>query len=139
MKKILILTAVGVFMTVPAMAVQKCIAKPEYDGEGTSFGDSYNEMDWGYQYSNGVKIKGITTCSNKEGTFASTTESLTHSGGSEDRFCWGRVISPAITPWIYSESYQTGEECAYWCNSDYKYYPGYDSEFINVIFNSLSN
>ena len=139
MKKILILTAVGVFMTVPAMAVQKCIAKPKIDGEGTSFGGFGSGMDWGYRYSNGVEIKGITTCSNKEGTFASTTESLTHSGGSEDRFCWGRVISPAITPWIYSESYQTGEECAIWCNTDYAYYSEFNVEFLDVIFNSLSN
>lgn len=73
-----------------------------------------SSMDWSNTCS-GIQVKGMAYCSSDSGnaTNRDTKEYLLRSPNdtSLNRWCWCRVISPGVTPWIFGSEYLTTEQC----------------------------
>lgn len=66
--------------------------------------------DWSASCS-GVAIKGVAACSSNSGsaTNRDTRTSLTIS--ETNNWCWCRVVSPGVTPWILGSEYVSESDC----------------------------
>ena len=115
MKNIVMLSAILAVVSVPAAAVQKCVAL----GRGTTCeaprGLSQSptgKADWELTCrtnSTSVTVKGIGVCSPVSGTTSSPVSSLTTSKCSSAGscpaavYCWCRMLSPALSQWVAIE------------------------------------
>lgn len=122
MKKLLTLTAVGTLLTAPASAVQKCVALDLDTTQCTASYASNHSTEWSVDCTTdgvSVPITGIATCSrtagSEEGEFVDTVEMP---GSTGEWYCWCKMISPAVSPWVYYSSMSYSfcwQKCAYYC------------------------
>ena len=101
----------------PATAVTKCVALNS-STRCTSENPGYNVADWTSTCTtNGVStpISGIGICSANAGsaTGATATELEISSTADENVNCWCRMISPAVSHWVFHRS--LGNSCARHC------------------------
>ena len=112
--------------TTGAHAVTKCVA---LDGNGNycrggSVGDN-GDIDW---YSTcfstatsdeaGTQIRGIGVCSSSEGYRGYDREpEITLSGISleDNKNCWCRIISPAVSEWVFHSEFASSMFCTQGC------------------------
>ena len=118
MKKILTLTAVGVILTVPAMAVVQCVQKPEYNdhGELDGIGGGAGSADWTFETSN-VTFTGVAVCSSSVSIFGTYTalDSISMSEtGSSNSYCWCKMTHPASSRWVFRDS-NSVSDCTSYC------------------------
>ncbi|MBE6460029.1 MAG: hypothetical protein E7009_03545 [Alphaproteobacteria bacterium] len=128
MKKLLTLTAVGAILTAPATAVQKCVTldsskkctRHETNSEGyykvnqnlTCYGTNNEE----------VEVTVISACVDTGSTYAQGAaldnieriDSLDAYGN--DR-CWCKMVSPAVSKWVYIDGDEDFEWCAKSCTN----------------------
>lgn len=136
MKKILILTAVGAILTVPAMAVVQCVA---LDASVVATDTSYGSSDWTAVFPN-MTIKGVATCGGTSQTSNQLSDDVLVGDGSN---CWCRVISPFITSWVWAnegglnDPNDCYESCAYLCVNDMRYSSG--SSWRTKLYNAIIN
>ena len=127
----------------PATAVTKCVAlnsnttcTQEYPGDNVS--------DWTSTCTtNGVStpIKGIGICSADKGNAVGSTATVLRISATldENANCWCRMISPAVSRWVFSNTHSPAEICPQAC-SDYctgKIWN--DAAFRSAMFGSLSD
>ena len=137
MKNIVMLSAILAVVSVPAAAVQKCVAL----GSGTTCtapgGVSRpptGKADWSLTCrtnSTSVTVNGIGVCAGQVGNSTpldSLTISTCFSTGScpaegEAVNCWCRMLSPALSQWMHSGLAHTTEyDCMYNCAAEcYQY------------------
>ena len=135
MKNIVMLSAILAVVSVPAAAVQKCVAL----GRGTTCeaprGLSQSptgKADWELTCrtnSTSVAVHGVGVCAATSGTTSSPVSSLTTSKCSSAGscpaavYCWCRMLSPALSQWVYSGlHYRSEAQCMYNCAADcYQY------------------
>ena len=130
MKNIVMLSAILAVVSVPAAAVQKCVAL----GRGTTCtapGKLSNpptgKADWELTCTTNresVTVKGIGVCAGQVGNptpLDSLTISTCFSTGQcpaegEAVNCWCRMVSPALSQWVYSGMrYRSESECVNQC------------------------
>lgn len=138
MKKLLTLTAVGAILSTPASAVQKCVALDKNDTQCTSSYSSYRgKANWEATCTtNGVSvpIKGIAACSQEAGPVPGAVNfddsqvaiellpTVASNGMYNNNNCWCRIISPAISRWVYTgETYADVADCTYNCAKECAY------------------
>lgn len=137
MKKTLILTALGATIMSPAIAaVQKCVSLQATENYTSLFGSAVEVKcaDWGAIGSTSkITVEGVGVCSNNAGT-SSTRDNLSFdtSSTTNNKYCWCKMISPAISKWVYSGGNKTSEatclrDCAANCAAAMQYsnYRGY--------------
>ena len=135
MKNIVMLSVILAVVSVPAAAVQKCVAL----GRGTTCeaprGLSQSptgKADWELTCrtnSTSVAVHGVGVCAATSGTTSSPVSSLTTSKCSSAGscpaavYCWCRMLSPALSQWVYSGlHYRSEAQCMYNCAADcYQY------------------
>ena len=147
MKKQIIIIAglVSVIMTPPASAVTKCVALNSSSTTCTSDFLQYEyHIDWAATCTtNGVStpISGIGICSGTQGAsqYATATELDTFLTSDDNRYCWCRMISPAVSRWVfYGSTASAGvcdRRCAYICANVIH---GVEA-FRSALFGSLSD
>ena len=114
MKNIVMLSAILAVVSVPAAAVQKCVAL----GSGTTCEapgglsrPPTGKADWSLTCrtnSTSVTVKGIGVCSPVSGTTSSPVDSLTTSTcisssscpAGDAVYCYCRMVSPALSQWV---------------------------------------
>ena len=132
MKNMVMLSAILAVVSVPAAAVQKCVAL----GRGTTCeaprGLSQSptgKTDWKLTCTTNresVTVSGIGVCSASSGTTSSPVDSLTTSrcfsagscpaSGGDALYCWCRMLSPVLSQWVAIQmSYASESECLYNC------------------------
>ena len=146
MKKLLTLTALGAILTTPTIAVQKCVA---LDASNTTCTSNYEEYDsnpdWGATCTtNGVSvsIKGAVTCSKTAGSAVGEVYSgyLPTGGSNKDKLhCWCKIISPAISSWVYLTDYDSTNLCIGDCARYCAYKIQSEAALRQGLFSSLSN
>ena len=146
MKKQIIIIAglVSVIMTPPASAVTKCVALNS-STTCTSDDTQYRgHTDWAATCTtNGVStpISGIGICSSTEGAsrHATATELDTSSTIANNKYCWCKMTSPAVSRWVfYGSTASAGvcaRRCAYVCAFDVRN----TAAFRSALFGSLSD
>ena len=144
MKKHFIMAGIlATSITQPATAVTKCVAfnsdtTCEYEAP------SYNAADWTSTCTtNGIStpIKGIAICAaNKANSADFTATELEISSTIDDnKQCWCRMISPAVSRWVHIGAYGSSGTCATGCTNGCAHSPRNDSFFIMALFSSLSD
>ncbi len=145
MKKILTLTAVGVILTAPAMAVVQCVGLDAKSATCT-LSQPYGKADWSTTCTtNGtsVPIKGIAMCSNQaaDELFA-TSDAITTVSSTSDKTnvnCWCKMVEPAVSSWVFVYAETSAGNCAYNCAIDCVGLVKTMSSFRSALFGSLAN
>ena len=148
MKKLLILTAVGAMLAAPAIAVQKCVA---LNTESTECGspDPYPYLNtpwWEAICTTNDKkllIKGIGACSRlQEPTYTlaypyNTIPTVSNSSDTTNVNCWCKMISPAVSRWVFAKTHTSvgdcAASCAFYCIDHFR-----ASEFRAAMFAEIS-
>ena len=150
MKNIVMLSAILAVVSVPAAAVQKCVAL----GSGTTCTapgglsrPPTGKADWSLTCTTrgtSVTVNGIGVCAGQVGNSTPLVDSLTistcFSTGScpaegEAVNCWCRMLSPALSQWVYSGlSYRSESECVNHCASTCYQYLIDKQAFRNRLF-----
>ena len=140
--KIIIAGLVCIITAPPAPAVTKCVALNSSTTCEANYGLYQNHPDWSaICTTNGVStpISGIGVCSSTKGSSYQTATELDISSTADDnKYCWCRMISPAVSHWISATSFASNDECSQNC----AYECGDRIVYGNAVFhmvNSLSN
>ena len=138
MKNIVMLSVILAVVSVPAAAVQKCVALGSRTTCAGTRGLSQQltgKTDWKLTCrtnSTSVTVKGIGVCAASSGTTSSPVDSLNTTAcfstgqcpASGDAVnCWCRMLSPALSQWVYSGlTFRSESECMYNCAAEcYQY------------------
>ena len=105
--------------TTGAHAVTKCVALNSSTTCTSSPTQYQYHTDWADTCTtNGVStpISGIGICSSTKGAYqyATATKLDISSTSDDNKYCWCRMISPAVSRWVYS-SYSSAGVCAQLC------------------------
>ena len=148
MKKHLILAgvfSVAIIQSQPAMAVTKCVALNSSSTTCTSGPTQYQyHTDWAATCTtNGVStpISGIGICSSTDGgsTGATATELDTSSTSDNNKHCWCKMTSPAVSRWVFRYSDASVGSCARFCANRCALYVREFASFRSALFGSLSD
>ena len=138
MKKHLIIAGIICVASIPsAYAVTKCV-KLTSSTTCTTF--SANGSNWSATCG-GIKIQGVAFCgSQKGGSAGATTESVTISSTSDyNKNCWCKMVSPAVSSWVFNTSTESAGACAYNCAYDCATGARNYSALRSALFSGLSD
>lgn len=130
--------------TTGAHAVTKCVAlNSSTTCDPGSITQYQNHTDWAATCTtNGVStpISGIGICSSTKGAsqYATATELDRSSTADENLNCWCRMISPAVSRWVFYSSSSAdicAKNCALLCAGTVRSY----AAFRSALFGSLSD
>ena len=129
--------------TTGAHAVTKCVALDSsttctYENPG------YNVADWTSTCTtNGVStpISGIGICSSTSGSSAgqTATELDTSSTTDDNKYCWCKMTSPAVSRWAFCSSSTSAGLCAQFCARYCARYVQERAALRSALFGSLSD
>ena len=146
MKKHLLIAAglltATIIQTQPATAVTKCVALNSTTTECS--GISHNGSEWSATCTtNGITttIRGIGVCSSTPNQSGYTVASIEYSTNpSENKECWCRMISPAVSQWVhYFNPNTSAEYCAEMCSTVCTNYLYNSSYFRGSFFKSMTD
>ena len=145
MKKHLILAgvfSVAIVQSQPAMAVTKCVALNSSTTCTIDDSQYQYHTDWASTcttYGVSTPISGIGICSSTQGSgYQTATELDTSSTSDDNKYCWCRMISPAVSRWVFSSSPPNSScdrYCAEYCMTQLYFYAAFRSR----LFGSLSD
>ena len=131
--------------TTGAHAVTKCVALNSSSTTCTSDSEQYlNHADWAATCTtNGVStpISGIGICSSTRGAsqYATATELDTSLTSDNNKHCWCKMTSPAVSRWGYIGPITSAGDCARGCAYYCAYHVQSYSGFRSALFGSLSD
>lgn len=134
---IIIFTAVALAVG-SADAATKCVAL----GSSTTCTSSPagNNADWSATCTTGstsTPIQGIAFCSNQKGSaqYATSSTITTSSTATENLNCWCKMVSPAVSSWVFIISRTSADSCAgicsYYCAAGARSYSGFRSAMFS--------
>ena len=127
----------------PADAVVKCVAL----GSATTCTApaAQNKADWTATCTTGgaaVSVQGIGFCSNQAGSaqFVKSTTLTTDGSKAENNLnCWCKMVSPAVSSWVFLETRTSASACVYGCAHNCGYHAQYTTAFRNALFSGLGD
>ena len=114
-KHLLIASLICVATIPPAMAVTKCV-KLTPSTTCTSHSGAFGQSNWSATCG-GIEIQGVAFCGSQNGgSVGATSEKVTTSSTSDDnKNCWCKMVSPAVSSWVFNVSAESAGACAYLC------------------------
>ena len=140
MKKHLIIAGIICAASIPpAYAVTKCV-KLTSSTTCTSASVSYSQSNWSATCG-GIEIQGVAFCGSQDGGSTGTTsETVTTSSVSDDnKYCWCKMVSPAVSSWVFYDSYLSTGVCLYGCARYCAVRAQNNSAFRSGLFSGLSD
>ena len=142
MKKHLIIAGIICAASIPpAYAVTKCVKLTPSTTCTSSYGAT-GQSNWSATCG-GIKIQGVAFCgSQKGGSAGATTESVTTSSNPDNnKYCWCKMVSPAVSSWVfYNYPSTTAGVCATTCAYGCALGAGQtNSAFRSALFSGLSD
>ena len=143
--KILITSAIlCAISAAPAHAVTKCVALNSSTRCTTDDSQYEYHTDWAATCTtNGVStpISGIGICSSTEGgSIGQTATELDTSLTSDDnKYCWCKMTSPAVSRWVFRISSMSAGSCARFCAFHCADGVRRNEDFWSALFGSLSD
>ena len=140
MKKHLIIAGIICSATIPpAYAVTKCV-KLTPSTTCTSTSGALGQSNWSVTCG-GIEIQGVGFCgSQKGGSAGAPTETVTISATADDNIdCWCKMVSPAVSSWVFGNSHPSAGGCAYNCARNCAYRARDYSTFRSALFSGLSD
>ena len=146
MKKngILIFGIIGAMFIGNANAVQKCVALDSSATTCTYANPGTYVVDWTSTCStNGtsVPIKGISACSSNAGVaVGNTADALTLASDTTTHVnCWCKMVSPALSSWVFSHAPASAGNCANLCAFNCASNVAFYSDFRSALFSVLGD
>ena len=140
MKKHLIIAGIICVASIPpAYAVTKCV-KLTSSTTCTNPSDSYYQSNWS-AICGGIEIQGVGFCGSQDGGSTGTkSENVTTNTGSDDnKYCWCKMVSPAVSSWVFLGSKPTAGLCAIGCANECALDARFSSAFRSALFSGLSD
>ena len=140
MKKHLIIAGIICAATIPpAYAVTKCV-KLTSSTTCTSHSGEVGQSNWSATCG-GIEIQGDAFCGSQRGGSTGTRlKKVTTSLTSDDNVhCWCKMVSPAVSSWVFVVSSTTAGGCAYNCASLCAARAQYNPDFRSGLFWGLSD
>ena len=140
MKKHLIIAGIICAASIPpTYAVTKCV-KLTSSTTCTSYSGGYNQSNWSATCG-GIEIQGVALCGSQDGGSTGTkSENVTTSSTSDDnKNCWCKMVSPAVSSWVFNRSGSAAGYCATNCASNCAFYAQINSAFRSALFSGLSD
>ena len=138
MKKHLIIAGIICAASIPpAYAVTKCVKLTPSTTCPTSSGNGSN---WSATCG-GIEIQGVAFCgSRKDGSIGATSETVTTSPNSDNnKNCWCKMVSPAVSSWVFYGSFSSAGDCAVRCAGLCGSIARNNSAFRSGLFSGLSD
>ena len=142
MKKHLLIAGLICVATIPpAAAVTKCVKQPSSSSStcsGLSAGNS--QSNWSATC-DGVSVQGIAFCGSQDGvlTGATTDAVTTNLTSDNNKYCWCKMVSPAVSRWVYAYSDGSAGYCARNCAAYCARSAGSTASFRSALFSNLSD
>ena len=138
-KNLLIAGLIGVATIPPATAVTKCVKLNSSTTCSTSSGE-YGQSNWSATCG-GVSIQGVAFCGSQNGgSVGATTDAVTTSSTSDNnKYCWCKMTSPAVSRWVFYSADTSAGDCAHACAANCAYIARYPASFRSGLFGSLSD
>ena len=138
MKKHLIIAGIICAASIPpAYAVTKCV---KLTSSTTCTTSSDNGSNWSATCG-GIEIQGVAFCgSQKGGSAGAKSETVTTSSTSDDnKNCWCKMVSPAVSSWVFNYSNASAGLCAAYCAGYCANNARNASSFRSALFSGLSD
>ena len=142
MKKHLIIAGIICAASIPpAYAVTKCVRLSSSTTCVRPYG-STGQSNWSALCSGeDIEIQGVAFCGSQEGgSMGTTSETVTISSTSDNnKHCWCKMVSPAVSSWVFSYSFTSAglcaSNCARSCGANARSY----AAFRSGLFSGLSD
>ena len=138
-KHLLIAGLLCVAIIPPAFAVTKCVKLTSSTTCSTYSGER-GQSNWSATCG-GVSIQGVAFCGSQNGgSQGATSTAVTISTTSDDnKYCWCRMISPAVSRWVFNNASLSAYTCANDCAYNCAYYAQIPTSFRSALFSNLSD
>ena len=140
MKKHLIIVGIICAASIPpAYAVTKCV-KLTPSTTCTSYSGAVGQSNWSMTCG-GIEIQGVAFCGSQNGgSIGTKSETVTTSSTSDNnKYCWCKMVSPAVSSWVFyysgTSAGNCGRNCAGNCVSAARDF----SAFRSALFSGLSD
>ena len=132
--------ATTILAVTPALAATKCVKLDTNTSCNYYNMEAGSGPDWRVMCGN-VKVTGISSCTNISGTSGQVRERVepTTSSGEDNYYCWCKMISPAISKWVFSTSFQSSGSCAIYCGNECLEDLLHGGAFQRSLFSNLSD
>ena len=139
MKKHLLIAGLICMATIPpAVAVTKCV-KLSLSTTCSSSSGEYAQSNWSATCGD-VPIQGIAFCGSQNGgSTGATTDAITNNSADNKKYCWCKMVSPAVSRWVLSSTISLGSSCAHYCARYCANYAANTASFRSAMFGSLSD
>ncbi len=141
MKKHLIIAGIICAASIPPVyAVTKCV-KLTSSTTCKRYSGATGQSNWSATCG-GIEIQGVAFCGSQDGgSEGKTSETVTTSPASEDnKNCWCKMVSPAVSSWVFSYSGSYAGSCATTCAYSCATGAGQtNSAFRSALFSGLSD
>ena len=117
MKKHLIIAGIICAASIPpAYAVTKCV-KLTSSTTCTSYSGVVGQSNWSATCG-GIKIQGVAFCGSQDGGSTGTKSGTvtTSSTSDNNKYCWCKMVSPAVSPWVFGTPLTSGGLCTSSCS-----------------------
>lgn len=140
MKKHLLIAGLICMATIPpAMAVTKCV-KLNSSTTCSSYSGLASQSNWSATCG-GVSIQGVAFCGSQNGgsTGATTGAVTTSSTIDNNKYCWCKMVSPAVSSWVFYGDRESASNCARLCARICASYAAANASFRSALFSNLSD
>ena len=140
MKKHLLIAGLLCVATIPpAAAVTKCVKLTSSTTCYNSNGD-HGQSNWSVTCG-GVSVQGVAFCGSQDGgSVGATSTAVTISTTSDDnKYCWCKMVSPAVSRWVFDHADASAYTCADSCAINCAYRPQGVASFRSALFSNLSD
>ena len=136
------LLGITIALCTPASAVTKCVKLSSsttcsYVNPGTYV------VDWTSNCTSSgtsVAISGISQCSSTSGSsVGQKATALKISGGTDDKYCWCKMVSPAVSSWVFLAALGSASACAHDCAYACAYSAANSASFRSALFSGLGD
>lgn len=140
--KIVLFAALSITMVATAHAATKCVALNSSTTCTSS--PAAGKLDWSANCTTGstsVAISGIAGCSSQNGNSLGTkSDSITTSSTTEEnKYCWCKMTSPAVSSWGFTRGAGSAAVCADYCANNCAYYVRSNATFRSALFSGLGD
>ena len=140
MKKHLIIAGIICAASIPPVyAVTKCV-KLSSSTTCTSSSGATAQSNWSATCG-GIEIQGVALCGSQNGgSVGAKLETVkTSSTSDNNRNCWCKMVSPAVSSWVFTYSYASVGHCAPVCAYSCANHARLTSAFRSALFSGLSD
>ena len=124
----------------PASTVTKCV-KLTSSTTCSNYSGEINQSNWSVTC-DGVSVQGVAFCGSQDGGSAiATTDAVTTSSTIDNnKYCWCKMVSPAVSRWVLQyRSHTSAGDCARTCANSCAGFAQNVASFRSALFGSLSD